>query len=72
MWEGGPSTQQTIAYLSAAPSSIVYSLGHIFVVLRRSLAEITSPSPSPHRHADGTQLLPRRLAGSRRRGTSPS
>ena len=54
------------------PPSIVYSLGHIFVVLRRSPAEITSPSPSPRRRAIGTHLLPRRLTGSRRWRTSPN
>jgi len=54
-----------------APIS-VFHLGHIFGELRRSPAGITSPSPSPRRRADGTHLLPRRLAGSRRRGTSPS
>ena len=37
-----------------------------------SPARITSPSPSPHRHADGTHLLPQHLAGSRGRGTSSS
>src|SRR6266566_2690443 len=54
-----------------APIS-VFHLGHIFGELRRSPAGITSPSPSPRRRADGTHLLPRHLAGSRRRGTSPS
>ena len=39
------------------PPSIVYHLGHIVVVLRRSPVPVTSSSPSPRRHADGT--LPR-------------
>ena len=30
------------------PPSTVYASGHIFVVLRRSLARITSPSPRRH------------------------
>ena len=46
--------------------------GHIFVVLRRSPARITSPSPSPCRRADIAHLLTRHLAGSRGRGTSSS
>ena len=37
--------------------SIVTHLDHTIVVLRRSPARITSPSPSPRRRADGT--LPR-------------
>ena len=68
MWEGAPSTPQTIAKPCVAPPSTVYTPGHIFVVLRRSSAEITSPSPSPGRRAAGTHPLPCRLAGSRRRG----
>ena len=51
--------------MCGAPS-IVYASGHIHVVLRRSPARITSPSPSPRRHADGT--LPRHFAGSRVEG----
>ena len=39
------------------PPSIVTHLGHIIVVLRRSPVPVTSSSPSPRRHADGT--LPR-------------
>ena len=39
------------------PPSTVYASGHIFVVLRRSPARITSSSLSPHRRAEGT--LPR-------------
>ena len=60
-------------YLSRVrhPPPIVYASGHNFIVLRRSPAEITSPSPSPRRRADGTHLLPQHLTGSRRRGTSP-
>ena len=43
-------------------------------IFSESLGEaiIPSPSPSPRRRADGTHLLPRRPAGSRRRGTSSS
>jgi hypothetical protein len=65
------STHQLFQAVCGAPS-IVYTFGQIFGDLRRSPAEITSPSPSPRRRADGTHLLPQRLAGSRRRGTSPS
>src|SRR3989337_522546 len=57
--------------MCGAPSTVLHP-GHIFRELRRSPAGITSPSSSPCRHADGTHLLPRRLAGSRRQGTSPS
>lgn len=70
--EGHPlETHNCPIAVCGAPIS-VFHLGHIFGELRRSPAGITSPSPSPRRRADGTHLLPRRLAGSRRRGTSPS
>ena len=52
--------------LHAAPPSTVYASGHIHVVLRRSPAQITSPSPSPRRRADETP--PRHFARSRVRG----
>ena len=43
MWEGVPSTTHNIILaVCGAP-------GHIFIVLRQSPAEITSPSPSPRR-----------------------
>ena len=54
----------------AAPPSIVYASGHIHVVLRRSPARITSPSPSPRDRTDGT--LPRHFARSRVREMSSS
>ena len=60
------SPRQSLNHVRRA--STVHTLGHIFVVLRRSPAEIASPSPSPCRRAAGTHPLPRRLAGSRRRG----
>src|SRR6266566_1371211 len=70
--EGHPlETHNCPIAVCGAPIS-VFHLGHIFGELRRSPAGITSPSPSPRRRADGTHLLPRRLAGSRRQGTSPS
>jgi hypothetical protein len=70
--EGHPlETHNCPIAVCGAPIS-VFHLGHIFGELRRSPAGITSPSPSPRRRADGTHLLPRHLAGSRRRGTSPS
>ena len=46
----------------AASPSMVYSSSHIHVVLRRSPARITSPSPSPRCRADET--LPQHSAGS--------
>ena len=39
------------------PPSAVYHLDHIVVVLRQSPVPVTSSSPSPRRHAEGT--LPR-------------
>ena len=70
--EGHPlETHNCPIAVCGAPIS-VFHLSHIFGELRRSPAGITSPSPSPRRRADGTHLLPRHLAGSRRRGTSPS
>ena len=70
--EGHPlETHNCPEAVCGAPNS-VFHLGHIFGELRRSPAGITSPSPSPRRRADGTHLLPLRLAVSSRRGTSPS
>ena len=57
IWRGAPTTQINCSKPCAAPPSIVYASGHIHVVLRRSPARITSPSPSPRRRADAT--LPR-------------
>ena len=42
--------------------------GHIFIVLRRSPAEIASPSMSPRRRAAGAHSLLHHFARSRRRG----
>ena len=68
MWEAGAThNHDNLLAMCDAPST-VYTLGHIFVVLRRSPAEIASPSPSPRRRAAGTHPPRRRLAGSRRRG----
>ena len=67
---GAPLTHINCSKPCAAPPSSVCSSGHIIVVLRRSPARITSPSPSPCRRADET--LPRHVAGSRVRGTSSS
>ena len=61
------STTVILLAVCGAPST-VYSSGHSVVVLRRSPARITSPSPSPRRRADKT--LPRHFAGSIVRGTS--
>jgi hypothetical protein len=52
--QGAPqSTTDILLAVCDAPST-VYSSGHSVVVLRRSPARITSPSPSPHRRADET------------------
>ena len=70
MGGGATHNHDNLLAVCDAPST-VYTIGHIFVVLRRILAEIASPSPSPRRRAAGTHPLPSRLAGSGRRRTSP-
>ena len=66
MWEGGATRIDDNCLAVCGAPSTVYTPGHIFIVLRRSPAEIASPSPSPRRRDAGTHPLPRCLAGSRR------
>ena len=59
IYVGRRAPQSTTNNLLAVCSARLHSLtlGHIIVVLRRSLAPVNSSSPSPHRRADET--LPR-------------
>ena len=66
--EGGAAQAKQLSWFCVAPLSIVYSPGHIFVVLRQSPVEITSPSPSPRHRAAEIHPLLCRLARSKRRG----
>ena len=71
MWRGG-CLQHTTTTTVSRVRRLLHNLHprSYLLVLRRSPAWITSPSPSPRRRADGT--LPRHFAGSRVRGTSSS
>ena len=68
MGAGAPHSTSTV--LLAVCDAPLHSLllGHNVIMLRRSPARITSPSPSPHRCAEET--LPRPSAGSIVRGMS--
>ena len=55
---GTPWRHNNCSKPCAASLSIVCSSGHIYVVLRRSPARITSLSPSPRRRADETLSRP--------------
>ena len=51
---GHPKGTSIVLLAVCGAPSIVYSSGHSIIVLRQSLARITSRSPSPRRRADET------------------
>ena len=72
MWEGQRLAQQNIVLAVCGAPSTVYTVGHIFVLLRRSPAEIASPPPSARHRVAGTHLLLRLSCWIKKARTSPS